>query len=59
MLVEVKRTTLNLADIEVKDIKEIDSLYSEGTVDELLSEYTSRIKYEFYLNGKKIKEMEV
>lgn len=56
MKVEVKRTTINSTDVEIKDVKELDNLYSEGAIDELLSDYTSRIKYEFYLNGKKIKE---
>tara|TARA_S200002703_G_scaffold128499_1_gene115297 strand:+ start:532 stop:711 length:180 start_codon:yes stop_codon:yes gene_type:complete len=59
MKVEVIRTTINSTDVEVKDIKELDNLYNEGVIDELLSDYTSRIKYEFYLNGKKIKETEV
>lgn len=59
MKVEVIRTTINSTDVEVKDIKELDNLYNEGVIDELLSDYTSRIKYEFYLNDKKIKETEV
>ena len=56
MRIEIKRTTLNISSVEVKDIKELDNLYSEGAIDELLSDYTQQIKYEYYLDGKKIKE---
>ena len=37
----------------------VDSLYSEGTIDEIVSAYVSKIKYEYYLNVKKIKTNEI
>lgn len=59
MKVEIIRTTINSTDVEIKDVKELDNLYCEGVIDELLADNTNRIKYEFYLNDKKIKETEV
>ena len=55
MIIEIKKTTVNCGNVEVKDLKELDSLYSEGTIDEIVSAYVSKIKYEYYLNCKKIK----
>ena len=34
MDIEVRRITVNCGSIEVKDLKELDSLYSEGAIDE-------------------------
>tara|TARA_R110000796_G_C14252448_1_gene398804 strand:+ start:320 stop:499 length:180 start_codon:yes stop_codon:yes gene_type:complete len=59
MNIEVKRTTVNCGNLEVKDLKELDNLYSEGAIDEILSDYVSKIKYEYYSNGKKIKTNEI
>jgi|TARA_B100001093_G_scaffold512613_1_gene582792 hypothetical protein len=59
MIIEIKKTTVNCGNVEVKDLKELDSLYSEGTIDEIVSAYVSKIKYEYYLNGKKIKTNEI
>ena len=59
MNIEVKRTTVNCGNLEVKDLKELDNLYSEGAIDEILSDYVSEIKYEYYSNGKKIKTNEI
>ena len=58
MNIEVRRITVNCGIVEVKDLKELDSLYSEGAIDEVVSDYISKIKYEYYLNGKKIKEQD-
>ena len=58
MIIEIKRTTVNCGNVEVKDLKELDNLYSEGAIDEVVSDYISKIKYEYYLNGKKIKEQD-
>ena len=58
MNIEVKRTTVNCANVKVNDLKDLDNLYSEGAIDEMLSDYVSKIKYEYYLNGKKIKTNE-
>jgi hypothetical protein len=58
MNIEVKRTTVNCANVKVNDLKDLDSLYSEGAIDEMLSDYVSKIKYEYYLDGKKIKTNE-
>ena len=55
MDIEVRRITVNCGNVEVKDLKELNSLYSEGAIDEVVSDYISKIKYEYYLNGKKIK----
>jgi hypothetical protein len=55
MNIEVRKTTVKCANIEVKDVKELDSLYTEGVIDETVSDYISEIRYEYYLNGKKIK----
>jgi len=59
MDIEVRRITVNCGSIEVKDLKELDSLYSEGAIDEAVSDYISEIKYEYYLDGKKIKTNEI
>ena len=59
MDIEVRRITVNCVSIEVKDLKELDNLYSEGAIDEILSDYVSEIKYEYYSNGKKIKTNEI
>tara|TARA_Y100000356_G_C11052328_1_gene179414 strand:- start:251 stop:445 length:195 start_codon:yes stop_codon:yes gene_type:complete len=56
--VEIKKTTVNYGNVEVKDLKELDNLYSEGAIDEIVSDYVSKIDYEYYLNGKKIKTIE-
>ncbi len=58
MNIEVKRTTVNCANVKVNDLKDLDNLYSEGAIDEMLSDYVSKIKYEYYLDGKKIKTNE-
>ena len=58
MDIEVRRITVNCGNVEVKDLKELDNLYSEGTIDDILSNHTWKIKYEYYLNGKKIKEQD-
>lgn len=58
MDIEVRRITVNCGNVEVKDLKELNSLYSEGVIDETVSDYISQIKYEYYLNGKKIKEQD-
>jgi hypothetical protein len=55
MLIKIKRTTVNYGNVEVKDLKELDSLYNEGAVDEVVSDFISEIKYEYYLDDKKIK----
>ena len=54
MIIEIKKTTVNLGNVEVKDLKKLDSLYSEGTIDEIVSDYVSKIEYRFYLKGKLI-----
>jgi hypothetical protein len=59
MIVEIKKTTVNCGNIEVKDLKELDSLYSEGEVDETVSDYVCKIKYEYYVDNKKIKTNEI
>ena len=59
MIIEIKRTTVNCGNVEVKDLKELDNLYSEGAIDEVVSDYISKIKYEYYLDGKKIKTNEI
>lgn len=59
MIVEIKKTTVNCGNIEVEDLKEINSLYSEGAIDETVSDYVSEIKYEYYVDGKKIKTNEI
>jgi len=59
MKIEIKRTTVNCGNVEVKDLKELDNLYSEGTIDDILSNHTWKIKYEYYLDGKKIKTNEI
>ena len=59
MRIEIKRTTVNISNVEVKNIKELNNLYSDGVIDELLSDYTQEIKYEYYLDGKKIKTDEI
>ena len=59
MKIEIKRTTVNCGNVEVKDLKVLDDLYSEGTIDEILYDYTWKIKYEYYLDGKKIKTNEI
>ena len=58
MNIEVRRITVNCGSVEVKDLKELDSLYSEGVIDETVSDYISQIKYEYYIDGKKIKEQD-
>ena len=58
MNIEVRRITVHCGNVEVKDLKELNSLYSEGAIDEVVSDYISKIKYEYYLNGKKIKEQD-
>lgn len=58
MDIEVRRITVNCGNVEVKDLKELDSLYSEGVIDETVSDYISQIKYEYYIDGKKIKEQD-
>tara|TARA_R110002033_G_scaffold110540_1_gene156353 strand:- start:47 stop:223 length:177 start_codon:yes stop_codon:yes gene_type:complete len=58
MDIEVRRITVNCGNVEVKDLKELNSLYSEGAIDEVVSDYISKIKYKYYLNGKKIKEQD-
>ena len=58
MDIEVRRITVNCGSIEVKDLKELDSLYSEGAIDEAVSDYISEIKYEYYVDDKKIKEQD-
>jgi len=58
MEIEVRRITVNCGNVEVKDLKELDSLYSEGVIDETVSDYISQIKYEYYIDGKKIKEQD-
>ena len=58
MHIEVRRITVNCGNIEVKNLKDLDNLYSEGAIDEMLSDYVSKIKYEYYLDGKKIKTNE-
>ena len=58
MNIEVRKTTVKCANIEVKDVKELESLYSEGVIDEIVSDYISKIRYEYYLDGKKIKTNE-
>jgi replication-associated recombination protein RarA len=45
--------------VKVKNLKELDNLYSEGAIDEIVSDYVSKIEYEYYLNGKKIKTTEI
>ena len=55
MNIEVKRTTVNCANVKVNDLKDLDSLYSEGAIDEMLSDYVSKIKYEYYLDFHKYK----
>jgi hypothetical protein len=59
MKIEIKRTTVNCGNVEVKDLKELDNLYYEGVIDEILSDYIWKIKYEYYLDGKKIKTDEI
>ena len=59
MLIEIKKTTVNCGSLEVKSLKELDSLYSEGVVDEVVSDFIPEIKYVYYLDGKKIKTDEV
>ena len=59
MIIEIKKTTVNCGNVEVEDLKELNSLYSEGVIDEVVSDYISKIKYEYYLNGKKIKTNEI
>ena len=59
MLIEIKKTTVHYGNVEVKDLKELDSLYNEGAVDEVVSDFISEIKYEYYLDGKKIKTNEI
>ena len=59
MIIEIKRTTVNCGNVEVKDLKELDNLYYEGTKDEILSDYIWKIKYEYYLDDKKIKTDEI
>ena len=34
MIIEIKKTTVNCGNVEVKDLKELDSLYSEGAIDD-------------------------
>jgi len=58
MNIEVRRITVNCANVKVNNLKDLDSLYSEGAIDEMLSDYVSKIKYEYYLDGKKIKTNE-
>ena len=58
MHIEVRRITVNCGNIEIKNLKELDSLYSEGAIDEAVSDYISEIKYEYYADGKKIKEQD-
>lgn len=58
MKIEIRKIITNCADIEIKDIKEIDNLYDEGVIDELCSDHIQNIQYEYYLNGKKIKQTE-
>ena len=55
MIIEIERTTVNCGNVEVKDLKELDNLYSEGVIDEIVYDRIPQIKYEYYLNGKKIK----
>ena len=59
MNIEVRRITVNCANVKVNNLKDLDSLYSEGAIDEMLSDYVSKIKYEYYLDGKKIKTNEI
>ena len=59
MNVEIKKTTVHYGNVEVKDLKELDNFYSEGAIDEIVSDYVSKIDYEYYLNGKKIKTNEI
>ncbi len=58
MIIEIKKTTVNCGNVEVKDLKELDSLYSEGAIDDIVSDYISEIKYQYYVDGKKIKEQD-
>ena len=58
MIIEIKKTTVNFGNVEVKDLKELDSLYSEGAIDDIVSDYISEIKYQYYVDGKKIKEQD-
>ena len=59
MNVEIKKTTVNYGNAEIKNLKELDNLYSEGVIDEIVSDYVSKIEYEYYLNGKKIKTNDI
>jgi hypothetical protein len=59
MIIEIKKTTVNYGHVEVKDLKELDSLYSEGAIDEIVSDYVSKIEYKYYLKGKLIKTNEI
>ena len=58
MIIEVRRITVNCGSVEVKDLKELNSLYSEGAIDDIVSDYISEIKYQYYVDGKKIKEQD-
>ena len=51
MNVEIKKTTVNHGNVEVKDLKELDNLYSEGAIDEIVSDYVSKIEYEYCLSA--------
>ena len=56
MNIEIKK--IITTDVEIKDIKEIDSLYTEGVIDELCLDNVQKIQYEYYLDGKKLKQTE-
>ena len=43
MNVEIKKTTVHYGNVEVKDLKELDNFYSEGAIDEIVSDYVSKI----------------
>jgi len=56
MNIEIKKTITT--NVDIKDIREIDSLYIEGVIDELCLVNVKKIQYKFYLDGKKIKQTE-
>jgi|TARA_R100000951_G_scaffold115005_2_gene121716 protein-disulfide isomerase-like protein with CxxC motif len=56
MNIEIKKTITT--NVDIKDIREMDSLYIEGVIDELCLVNVKKIQYKFYLDGKKIKQTE-